>query len=344
MSRREGYANMNTWIIALLLAAGMSGCQKFEKDNEPKSPPTLEDGVVEQLVAYRPLVASGVDGYGLVELGDSIGDAALFSCLARAGGGASFDPMVLFVDGHPVRHPDIAPGISKTPFSKDMTNGVLWCAYDVGRKGDMGKTLQVTQALIDFGRAHADKTTGWYFCDDADRLNYAISDEDWLGKCLMPPAVIKDIYRVHKWAGGECDDTCRFYSDVGVNLPSDNSGFKRHLAVLTTLRNGLVEGAINDYSLDQLRKAAEAQPRNGLYLAAYHLFSDGVQDAAFTALGDETLFPKGALPTAANYCTEYLFQRDEDQKDWAPCEGSGSSGRGVDYIFSATLALGELAP
>lgn len=334
-------------LIGCILTA--LGCSRLNKDNEPKSPPETREEVQTQVAVYRPLLLSGLDQYGLVRMGGSLGDSALFSCLARVGGATDFDPMVLFLNGHPVRHPEIAPGISATPWSKDMTNGLLWCAYDVGRKGDKEKALEVTQALIDFGKAHADKTAGWYFCDDADRLNYAISDENWLGRCFQAPAVVKDIYRVHKWAGGACDNTCRYYSDVGVNIPGDTTGFARHLGVLTTVRNGLVDGALNDNSLSSLKKAAEAQPKNGLYLAAYHLFGDGDQALAFTALTNEALFPPAALPTAANYKTDYLFQRDDDSAkgpgaDWLPDPTGGalSEGRGVDFVFAASLALGEI--
>ena len=42
-------------------------------------------------------------------------------------------------------------------------------------------------------------------------------------------------------------------------VPSDGEGFERHLAVLTTIRNGLVEGGINDNSLKiVLENAARA--------------------------------------------------------------------------------------
>lgn len=335
---------MNYWTIALALAAGLSGCSSLKKDNEPKPPPNHSEGITEQLAVYQPLVKASLDPYGLARMGGSVGDSALFSCLARVGGGADFDPAVLFVNGQPLRHPDIAPGVSRTPISKDMVNGILWCLWDVGRKGDKPHALTLSQEMISFGRQHQDKVAGWLFCTEEDRAAYQISSADWVGKCLMPPSTIKDIYRVHKWLGGDCDDDCRYWTDLGVNLPGGGKGFERHLAVLTTSRNGLVDGAINDNSLDQLRKAAEAQPRNGLFLAAYHLFGDGNQEGAFTALMDSGLFPKDHLPTAENYCSQYLFQRDQDEKDWAPCGADGGSdGRGIEWIFAASLALGQVS-
>lgn len=338
---------MRSLLSRTLIGCVLSSCSSLDKDNEPKDPPSVEARVVEQLAVYQPLVQAQLDSHGLVNMGGSIGDSALFSCLARVGGAAAFDPAILLPGGKPIRHPDIAPGVSKTPVSKDMLNGILWCIWDVGRKGDMTHARDLVESLVTFGKAHVETfgtDIGWLFCTNDDKAAYAISDEDWLGRCFAPPAVVKDIYRVLKWAGGTCDETCEWFMAVGPNLPIDGDGYKRHLGVLTTVRNGLVDGAINDNSLDQLRSAAEAQPRNALYLAAYGLYSSGDQAQAFAALTDGQLFPAGALPTSANYCSDYLFQRDEDESDWRPCgDGSeGSQGRGVEWIFAATMALGGL--
>ena len=334
---------MHRLILALLV---VSACGPFKKNTKPKPTQSESEEVAAQFAIYQPLVSAQADSFGVMRMGGSVGDSALFSCLARVSGALTFDPMVFFVEGKPVRHPLIEPSVSATPVSKDMVNGLLWCAYDVGRKGDKVKTLEMTNAMIAFGRAHEDRVLGWYFCTEQDRTDYKISDQNWLGRCLMVPSVIKDIYRVHKWAGGACDDDCRFWSNVGVGVTTDTTGFERHLMVLTITRNGLVDGAIDGYSLDRLRTAADQQPRNALYQAAYHLFLDGNQERAFTGLLDESLFPTSRLPTSLEYCTDYLFQRDQDAKDWVPCgDGSkGADGRGVDWLFAGTVALGKLTP
>lgn len=344
---------MKYFFFALLFCT-TSACSSLKKDNEPKSPPSLSDAVKEQLAVYRPLVAEGLDHYGLAVMDGSVGDSALFSCLARVGGAATFDPQVLFRDGKPLRHPDIAPsetpnqrGSRGTPISKDMVNGILWCIWDVAHKGDRPHALELTSELIAFGRSHKDPVAGWFFCTEEDRQAYQITDEDWLGKCLMPPSTIKDIYRMHQFVGGPCDDDCRYWTDVGFNLPGGRHGFESHLDVLTTTRNGLADGAINDTSLKSLQDYASSQPRNALFLAASHLFGDGSQEAAYGALRDESLFPPAHLPTASQYCTDYLFQRDQDLKDWVPCTDdtpAGPRGRGIDWIFAATVALGGLSP
>ena len=101
----------------------------------------------------RLLKSRSKNEYGLIRMGGSIGDSALFSCLGKAAGALDFDPMVLFKDGKPVRHPDITPSVSATPISKDMVNGILWCAWDQGRKGNMEGALDITQAMITYGKA-----------------------------------------------------------------------------------------------------------------------------------------------------------------------------------------------
>ncbi len=351
------------------------GCSALDKDNKPKGPTEVKAEVKAKLDLYRPLVKAQLDEYGLVRLEGGIGDSALFSCLARAGGAASFDPAILFVGGKPIRHPQISPSDSKTPISKDMVTGILWCLYDLHQKGNDDHARELVQAMISFGKDHkatfgnglqldtakmssmfatvAEIELGWMFCTEDDRTAYGINAENWYGRCFMPPAMIKDIYRIAKLVGLDCDATCKEYMVLGPNVPSDGDGFKRHLAVIGTVRNGFSEGAINDNSLKLvLQKAREAEPRNALYQAAFHTFADGDQADAYAALQDETLFPKDSLPTRANYCTGYLFQRDameggQPNPDWLPCPNedipvSADTGRGVEFVFAASLALGEL--
>lgn len=356
----------------------VAGCAALDKDNEVHEPTAIEAGVKAKLDLYRPLVAAQADAHGLMVMGGSIGDSALFSCLARVGGAASFDPAVLFKGGKPVRHPNIKPnevpnakGKHGTPISKDMVSGVLWCLYDLHRKGDTAHAKELVEGMISFGKDHkatfgnglqldgkllfTESTAvtaieiGWMFCSDEDRANYKIDNEDWYGRCFMPPAVIKDIYRIAKLVGADCDATCKEYMALGTNIPNDGEGFQRHLAVIGTTRNGFVEGAINDNSLKiVLQKAKDAEKRNALYHAAYNTFVGGDQTDAYAALSDESLFPKDKLPTGANYCTEYLFQRDEvvngvPNDDWLPCpDETTSDGRGIEFVFAASLALGEV--
>lgn len=332
-----------------------TGCASLKKDNEPKDPPSSPKGDEARatLAVYRPLIAAHADAHGLAVMGGSIGDSALFSCLGYVAGALTFDPAILFTaDGKPIRHPDIAPNADGkgTPISRDMVDGILWCLHSLVRT-DLPHAQDLLGRMIAFGKGHVETfgtEVGWLFCTAEDRAAYHIDDADWLGKCWMTPGVVKDVYRIAKEAGLACDADCQRYMVIGPNVPSNETGFRRHLAVIGTVRNGLVDGAINDNSLKiVLQKAAEQEPRNGLYQGAWHLFGDGDQAAALAALGDTTLFPAAALPTKANYCTEYLFQRDPDggNPDWLPCpqgDDAPDNGRGIDFAFAAALVLGEV--
>lgn len=348
--------------LLLVLAGGLSACSALEKDNAPKEPVTVAESVKDRVEIYRHSVAADSPS-GPVVLDGSIGDSALFSCLARVGGATDVDPALFFVGGKPVRHPDIHPnflpdgskwaGGSDTPISRDMVQGLLWCLYDLDRKGDRDHAAELVAAMIAFGKDHKEvvgQEIGWNYCTAEDRSIYKISDEDWFGKCWMTPSTVKDIYRMAVKFGLDCDADCKKYMVLGFNIPSNKKGFERHLAVLSTVRNGLVDGAINDNSLKEvLQKAAADEPRNGLYLAAYHTFGDGDQSSTWAALDVEGIFPREHAPTDANYCTDYLFQRDDDslsgreKPDWLPCgDGSaGAEGRGIEFLFAYALASGE---
>jgi hypothetical protein len=70
----------------------------------------------------------------------------------------------------------------------------------------------------------------------------------------------------------------------------------------------------------------------------YNKYRDGNQQQAIDILLDESLFPSDRLPTARdNRCEEYLWQRDDDPKDWGPCD-SDRVHDGVDFLFAAYIA------
>jgi hypothetical protein len=60
-----------------------------------------------------------------------------------------------------------------------------------------------------------------------------------------------------------------------------------------------------------LRIAANGQPNNALYQAVYNTFANESQDAVTALLLDQSKFPLYGVPSALNYCTHYLYQRDE---------------------------------
>lgn len=300
---------MKFLLIILIISCS---CGKIkDKDNEPLTPVSSEPSAITQRFSlYKQQSKAAYDDYGLYAPGGHIGDSALFSCLAYNADLTKFDIGLLFRDnGMPRRHPDISKEHSATPISKDMVSGILWCLYKL-QKTDPDYAVALTSKMIKAGKSHA--VSGlWSFCTKDDIKEYSISKEDVAGRCIMTPGVMKDVYRLHLKMGGDCDNECKTVMTVGVNTLPEGEGFTRHLAVLSTVRNGLIEGGINDLSLKQLEKAHKAEPRNALYAAAYNMFKGGFQDETWKILSDESLFPLKSIPTSKNYCTDYLFQRDE---------------------------------
>jgi len=315
----------STFIFLILFVLGCSN--PFKKDNEPQDPivVSIEDVKAMQKV-YREGVKANLDSYGLWE-SDSNGDSALFSCLTRVGGGADFNPGILLSpEGQLGRHaslwddrqgwikehctfPPKEKKSSCTPVSKDMMSGWNWCLVSYGQE-DKDAALELAERVIRFGKDHPVSAgpTGWMMCTDLDRDEMNITQTDWITRCLMPPAVVKDIYRVAKWLGYDCDSDCKAYMLIGANLPVGAKGYQRHLSNNTQVRNGVVEGALNDNSVRLLKKYAEAEYGNPIYLASYAMFTDGKQEKAIKAL---QRFPSDRLPNSSDYCSHWVLQRDE---------------------------------
>lgn len=313
----------------LLFVSLILSCNNLKKDNKPQDPIGISiDDVKAMRAIYREGVKANLDSYGLWE-SDSNGDSAVFSCLARVGGGADFNPRILLSaagqlgrhaslwddrEAWKADHCDYPPKDKKsscTPVSKDMMNGFLWCLVDYGDE-DKPAALDLTKLLISFGKDHpvSEGPTGWMMCTSEDRKEFNITDKDWLSRCLMPPAVVKDIYRVAKWLGYDCDSDqdCKAYMLIGANLANSAKGYQRHLSNNTQVRNGLVDGALNDNSVKLLKKYADAESGNPIYLASHAMFTDGDQSRAIKAL---ERFPKDRLPNSSDYCSHWVLQRDE---------------------------------
>jgi len=118
-------------------------------------------------------------------------------------------------------------------------------------------------------------------------------------------------------------------STVSVALP----GYRGHLQALNVIFKWKVYSKLSDLDLKILKDLKDRQPRNALYQALYHKFTDGVQDDAIAVLNDERLFPTDRLPDSEGRCEEYIFQRD-DGSDWQPCPAEGKIHSGADLLFT----------
>lgn len=131
--------------------------------------------------------------------------------------------------------------------------------------------------------------------------------------------------------------------------PPINSNSEGHLQVIRELTKCEVYGGITDRGLQILRKQAERQPRNPLYVAAYARYVDGDMNRA-ADLWLATC-PTDRLPNSNHdWCDDYLFQRDYEstdkfgQRNWEPCTREDQKNQvfdGTDCAFAATVILGE---
>lgn len=147
----------------------------------------------------------------------------------------------------------------------------------------------------------------------------------------------------HHWIMGEGEFSrvymtpsmvLRLRAMIGKTTVSD---FEDHLDALAILTNGAINGGISTTELSRIEMLLREQPRNALYGAIYHKYSDGDQTVPTDILLDESLFPADRLPTTDDRCANYLWQKSDDE--WKPC-GGASQHDGIDLLFAASIIQG----
>lgn len=306
---------------ALLILLFALGCGKYHGHNSSIDMPRE---LAEKRDLYLELSKSHQDRYGMFE---PVGDSILFSCLYQFAGGADVDALSSFSQlGAPIRHPEVGPEHSATPVSRDMVIGFMYCALS------SAEGREIMQRLVNFGQEN-----NWDMCAGAE--GYDIDIVLRFSRCVMTPSMVATIYRVASKVGVPCEAVCQVSKLLPYNMPSNVSGFTRHLAFLRVGLEATVSGKIDADTLATMRRHAEAEPRNALYQAMYSRFLDGDQLVAMSILRRTKIFPSDSLPTTANYCTEYLYQRDESPADWEPCPDQVREHPGIDYLFALKWAM-----
>jgi hypothetical protein len=108
------------------------------------------------------------------------------------------------------------------------------------------------------------------------------------------------------------------------------------------LWDGLMYGGLSDVEMVIVKDQAKRQPRNALYQAILHKFTDGDQTLALATLMDKTLFPEEHLPTSAERSSSYLWERDQETADWQPGTGAEETFTGTDFLFAFAVLDGEI--
>jgi len=182
----------------------------------------------------------------------------------------------------------------------------------------------------------------WYLCPENGARDAGVR----FSRCKVSPTLKATIFEVYAKLGGDCDAQCKFARAVPQDAICQQGGFELHLEILSILLRGTVQGAINDIQVNCLERATRHSPQNAFFEAVLQRFTKGDYLRAVELLSDEKRFPEYALPTTANYCSEYLYQRDQYDDatgllsdSWAPCSDITATKSGTDFTFTTTLVL-----
>jgi hypothetical protein len=197
---------------------------------------------------------------------------------------------------------------SSSGFSKDMAVGMqTYLAY----RPDQALAQRVTE----YGSAN-----NWVVCDAKDEATK-------LGRCYMSPKIID------RWAilsglrlQGQSEDA------LGIN-----TGFQAHLDIVSVMVDRKLYGGASKLQKYIIKEQAKRVPQNLLF-QAMHARYHAPHEAESVAQKLLKHFPADRLPTKSDYCTDYLWQRDYDAKDWLPCAGDEEHS-GTDFLTAAWALL-----
>lgn len=305
---------MKVKVFTLAILA-LSACQREHEPNDPVNPLAAAD---KKAAVYLSLAGESKDAHGFVH---SKCDGLLFTALHVVGGGQADIMQAQGKPGQWFRHAEHdcydleqagQPG-SKSDISQDMILGLLWWAWETGN-------LNVVEDLIAYGVEH----------------NWVMGRGDPF-RTVLRPNMIWLLYSVKNALAGTDDVPTVPKEEEALGL----ADFGDHLEVLRLLLLAHVAGAASEAEMNIFKAHAERQPRNALFQAAYHLYTDGDQSAAGAVLDDPALFPADRLPAVSDRCEEYLWQRDESD-NWAPCPASVKPHSGTDLLFALKVAGNKL--
>lgn len=355
------------FLILLLVGCGAYGERTKDKGGQTELADQIRDKRDFYLQESGLLVQTHAWGWP-----DATGDAFLWACLYNAGGGQADYTLAILPDGRPQRNPAISPSQSKTPWSKDMEIGLLWCLYKDPNKT---RAKEVLTKHIAYGRANK-----WDLCGPAPE--YKIGTVDRISRCRISGALQATAYRLYGSLGGKCDDKCQLVlkNPLNSDMTGDVDGYQEHLAMIHRFLRARLSGGATPKEMKSMSQTATQEPNNALYQCIWARFHTGDTTRAAALLLDESKFPAGRLPSKAEVCTEYVYQRAElIQKnlrtdaegcisylgkgkqvreecgldpavpharavynpDWLPCGSEEDVKVPVDFLFAASCVLGE---
>ena len=235
---------------------------------------------------------------------DSLG----FTSICRLASGCS-EADIMQAEGEPgrwYRSPEkdcYDLGQSKSDISKDMLMMLFPYLYATGDKQNL-------REIYDYGKANGN-----------------VMGRGPISRTLMTPSMVLFLQELLGMIGLTFEPTAE----------KGKEGYEKHLDAIYIMTSAMKRGGVLPQDYETLRRYAEESPRNALFQALYHKFKDGDQASAIAVLLDEKLFHSDRLPTTADRCEEYLWQRDDKPKDWEPCDKEKTHD-GVDFLVAAWVA------
>lgn len=267
--------------------------------------------IVDKAARYLELAKKSADADGW-PVSDC--DALLWASLYNVAGGSADLDKARDESGKWHRTPshDCYPTRSKSSISQDMILGLTLASWASQNADRIARLVQYGESNVSIG--------GWWLFGDGD-----------IARTLIRTNLQATIYRASRKLGGPSNRLADF-PPVFAHV----HGYEAHLHVLHILLKGLIDSSVSTYDLGFLRYFAERAPRNALFQAVLHRFTDGDYTAAAETLRNEALFPADRLPSSAERCEPYLWQRDEGES-WQPCTDEGKQHPGIDFMLAAFL-------
>ncbi|HYX37352.1 MAG TPA: hypothetical protein VE954_29975 [Oligoflexus sp.] len=269
---------------------------------------------------YSKLYESALDPAGFVEGCDGL----LFTSLLVASG-LNQDIAVAESRAQPGRwyrsaaHDCYPTGQSRSSISRDMLLGLSLALWQTSDGSAVNRLL-----------LYSEKNKGV--------LGDAIDGVELAGAATMSPSLLSLYSEIDYRLNGRNSTNRGYFPELGKNFV----GFEAHLMSLRLILKSRLYGGLIEGDFNLIASQVSTQPKNALFQAIYHGFTDGDGNLAADILLDEKYFPSNALPGSAQRCELYLWQRDQDTKDWQPCTSENQTFPAVDFFWVHALLNNSL--
>lgn len=289
-------------IIFLLLL--VSCCSTDSREGvESALVPSL---LVEKIAAYEHLAEDKFGGKFIEEGCDSL----LFTGLYYATGADTKIEAARADSGQWYRRDlklgNCYPEESKSEISRDMFIGLLWGIWNNQRD-------ELLREIIRYG----------------EKKNWRMGAGD-PSRTVLSPQLVSTMYQM----AGKMYGDKRGKSSIALVTGQKLKGFEAHLQALHIALRGEIHGEITASEYKDIEYMVNRQPNNALFAAILARYTKGDQTKAINILLNEKHWPSNKLPTTANHCEFWLWQRDETPKDWGKCKPV-TEHSGADFLFVA---------